>query len=44
LRIRASCQSESVPPGNAIFDRIEEILAHPVPNEHRAMNEALRHL
>jgi hypothetical protein len=28
----------------AILDRIEESLAHPIPGEHRAMDEALRHL
>jgi hypothetical protein len=29
---------------NAILDRIEEILTDPIPSEHRAMNDALRHL
>jgi hypothetical protein len=28
----------------AIFDRIEESLKDPLPSEHHAMNEALRHL
>lgn len=29
---------------NAILDRIEESLRHPLPTEQRAMNDALRHL
>jgi hypothetical protein len=29
---------------SAILDRIEESLTHPLPGEHRAMDEALRHL
>ena len=29
---------------NAIFDRIEESLSHPISSEHRAMHDALRTL
>ena len=29
---------------SAIFDRIEESLTHPLPGEHRVMNDALRNL